>query len=113
MSLRWAVGLFVGGLVLVIGAFEQLVESTVGLSRSVGLSSFLISVVLIGFDPENLAVGAVASYGEAAGLVMGTIVGAAMVALALAFGVTAVIVPLTFDRAPRRILTVPVAAVGL
>jgi len=56
MSLLWAVGLFVGGLVLVIGASEQSVESTVGLSRSVGLSSFLISVVLIGFDPENLAV---------------------------------------------------------
>ncbi len=113
MSLLGAVGLFVGGLVLVIAASEQLVESTVGLSRSVGLSSFLISVVFIGFDPENLAVGAVASYDEAAGMAMGTIVGAAMVALALAFGVTAVVVPLVFDRAPRRILSVPVVAVGL
>lgn len=113
MSLPLALGLFAGGLVLVIGAAEQLVDSTVGLSHSLGLSAFLISVVFIGFDPENLAVGAVASYDASAGLAMGTIVGAAMVALALAFGITAVVVPLRFENAPLRILAVPVGAVVL
>jgi cation:H+ antiporter len=36
-----------------------------------------------------------------------------MVALALAFGITALIVPLDFERAPRRILVLPVGAVAL
>jgi cation:H+ antiporter len=100
-------------LLLVVASAERLVESTVGLSRRLGLTAFLISVVFIGFDPENLAVGAVASADQAAGIALGTIVGAAMVALALAFGVTAVVVPLTFSRAPRRILLLPVGSVLL
>lgn len=63
---------------------------------ALGLSTESISAVscpffwFIGFDPENLAVGAVASYDQAAGIALGTIVGAVMVAIALAFGVTAV-----------------------
>ena len=113
MSLFLASVLFGIGLLLVVGSAERLVESTVGLSRRLGLSAFLISVVFIGFDPENLAVGAVASGNQAAGIALGTIVGAAMVALALAFGVTAVVVPLRFERAPRRILFLPIGAVGL
>ena len=86
MPLIFAVILLVGGLLLVVGSAERLVESTVGLSRSAGVSVFLFSVVLIGFDPETLAVGAVASYEQTAGIALGTIVGAAMVAIALALG---------------------------
>lgn len=113
MSLLVSLGLFGGGLVLVLLFAERLVESTVNTSYHVGLSAFLISVVFIGFDPENLAVGAVASHEGTAGIALGTIAGAAMVALALAFGITALIVPLEFDRAPRRILVMPVLAVAV
>ncbi len=113
MSLILALVLFGSGLVVVIGAAEQLVESTAGLSSTLGLSAFLISVVFIGFDPENLAVGAVASYDQTAGIALGTIVGAAMVALALAFGITALVVPLAFGRVPRQMLLLPVGAVLL
>ena len=113
MSVLLAAVLFGSGLLLVVGSAERLVESTIGLSHRLGLTAFLISVVFIGFDPENLAVGAMASADQAAGIALGTIVGAAMVALALAFGVTAVAVPLTFSRAPRRILLLPVGAVLL
>lgn len=113
MSLFTGLGLFAGGLILVLFFAERLVDSTVGVSHHVGLSAFLISVVFIGFDPENLAVGAVASAEGTAGIALGAIVGAAMVALALAFGITALIVPLEFERAPRRILAIPVGAVAL
>jgi cation:H+ antiporter len=113
MSLFVGLGLFGGGLVLVLFFAERLVDSTVGVSHRLGLSAFLISVVFIGFDPENLAVGAVASAEATAGIALGTIVGAAMVALALAFGITALIVPLDFEHAPRRILILPVGAVLL
>jgi len=113
MSILSSVALFGVGLFLVVLSAEGLVESTVGLSRTLGLTAFLISVVFIGFDPENLAVGTVASADQAAGLALGTIVGAAMVALALAFGVTATVVPLQFESAPRRLLLLPVGAVLL
>lgn len=104
MSLLPALGLSVGGLLLVLFFAERLVDSTVAVARRLGLSAFLISVLFIGFDPENLAVGAVASYEGTAGIALGTIVGSAMVALTLAFGITAVIVPLDVAQAPRRIL---------
>lgn len=113
MSLFTGAVLFGLGLGLVLFFAERLVDSTVGVSHRLGVSTFLISVVFIGFDPENLAVGAVASYEATAGIALGTIVGAAMVALALAFGITALIVPLDFERAPRRILVLPVGAVAL
>lgn len=113
MSLLTGLVLFGAGLGLVLLSAERLVDSTVGVSHRFGLSAFLISVVFIGFDPENLGVGAVASYEATAGIALGTIVGAAMVALALAFGITALIVPLEFETAPRRILLLPVGAVAL
>jgi cation:H+ antiporter len=49
------------GLGLIIFFAEQLVKGVVGTSMGFGLSTFLLSVVFIGFDPDNLAVGTVAS----------------------------------------------------
>lgn len=108
MTLIWALGFFGMGLVLTVAAAEGLVESTATLSRRAGVSGFLLSVVLLGFDAENLAIGMAASADRAAGLALGTIVGAAMVALALALGVTALVAPLSFHRVPRRVLGLPV-----
>ncbi|HMO12704.1 MAG TPA: hypothetical protein PKD64_12515 [Pirellulaceae bacterium] len=105
--------LFLVGLVLVIYFAEKLVKGAVGTSAGFGVSAFVISVIFIGFDPENLAVGAVGSYEAASGIALGSIIGAAMVAIALAFGVTALIVPMEFERAPRSVLAVPIAAVTL
>jgi len=113
MSLVWAIGLFVLGLVIVIAAAERLVESTVGVSRGIGVSAFLLSVVFIGFDPENLAVGVAATVEGSAGIALGTIIGAAMVAVALALGVTALVVPLRFEAVPHRLLVVPVGVLAL
>lgn len=113
MSLPLAIGLFVAGLALVIYFAEKLVSGVVGTAAGFGLSAFWISAVFIGFDPENLAVGATGGYEQLSGIALGSVVGAAMVAVALALGVTALIVPLRFERAPRRILWVPVGAVAL
>lgn len=99
--------MFLGGLALVLYFAEKLVQGAVGTSAGFGVSTFVISVVFIGFDPENLAVGAVGSYESASGIALGSVMGAAMVAMALAFGVTAMIVPMEFERAPRSILAVP------
>jgi cation:H+ antiporter len=113
MPLLIDVGLFGLGLAVVIASAERLVESTVGVSRHLGVSAFLLGVVAIGFDAENLAVGLAAGYEASAGIALGTIVGSAMVAIALAFGVTAVVVPLEFEHVPRRILGLMGAAIVL
>lgn len=105
--------LFVIGLGLVIYFAEKLVKGTVGTSMSLGISTFIISVIFIGFDPENLAVGAVGSFEGVAGIALGSIIGACMVAIALAFGITALFAPMRFEKVPKQILAVPILAVLL
>jgi cation:H+ antiporter len=113
MGLLGSLALFVVGIAVVIFAAEKLVAGAVGTSLALGVSAFLVGVVFIGFDPENLAVGAAAAYEGATGLALGSIIGAAMVAVALAFGVTALFAPMRFERVPARVLIVPVLAVLL
>ncbi|RLG32691.1 sodium:calcium antiporter [Methanosarcinales archaeon] len=108
-----SIALFVVGLGLVIYFAEKLVKGAVGTSLGFGVSTFLISVIFIGFDPENLAVGAVGSFEGIAGIALGSIIGAAMVAIALAFGITALFAPMRFEQVPKQILTVPILAVLL
>lgn len=103
-----SVGLVVVGLGLVVFFSEQLVKGSVGFARSFGVSAFLVSVIFLGFDPENLAVGAVGSFEGAGGIALGTILGSAMVAVALAFGIAGVVAPMRFGEVPRRVLAVPV-----
>jgi cation:H+ antiporter len=101
------------GLWLILYCADRLVRGAVGTSIGFGVSPFLISVVFIGFDPENLAVGAVGSLEGEAGIALGSIIGSAMVAIALAFGITALIAPMTFAMVPKPILLVPVLSVLL
>jgi cation:H+ antiporter len=107
------VGLFIAGLALVLSLTEQLVKGVVGTSLNFGISAFMISVIFIGFDPDNLSVGAVASYEGVSGIAWGSIIGAAMVATAFAFGVSALFAPMKFEKVPKQILAVPIGAVLL
>jgi cation:H+ antiporter len=100
------------GLILVVYFAERLVKGTLGTALGFGVSSFLVSVVFIGFDPENLAVGAVGAAEGMPGIALGSIIGAAMVAIGLAFGLTALLCPMRYERTPPRILAVPLLAVG-
>lgn len=113
MNTILSIALFVIGLGLVIYFAEKLVKGAVGTSLGFGISTFLVSVIFIGFDPENLALGAVASFEGVAGIALGSIIGAAMVAIALAFGITALLAPMEFEQAPKQILAVPILAVLL
>lgn len=105
--------LFGIGLGLIIFFAEQLVKGVVGTSIGFGLSTFLLSVVFIGFDPDNLAVGTVASAEGANGIALGSILGGAMVAIAFAFGLAALVAPMTFTQVPPQVVAVPMLAVVL
>lgn len=116
MSLLISIGLTILGLALVLFFAEKLVKGSVGLSVNLGLSTFLISVIFIGFDPDNLFVGAASSYEGVAGFALGSIIGACMVAIAFAFGISALFAPMTFEKAPSSILAisiVPILLLGL
>jgi cation:H+ antiporter len=110
-----AIGLVLAlaGLALVVVCAEKLVAGVVGTSLALGWSAFLVSVLFVGFDPENLFVGAVGAAQGMAGIALGSIVGAAMVACGLAFGFTALVAPMRFERAPRRVLALPIVAILL
>ncbi|MEX2205819.1 MAG: sodium:calcium antiporter [Myxococcota bacterium] len=113
MSIALALALCLAGVALVIWSAERLVAGVVGTSIGFGVSPFVVSVVFVGFDPENLAVGAVGSAEGLPGIAAGSVIGAAMVAVGLAFGVTALLAPMRFAQVPRRVLLVPVLAVLL
>ena len=113
MSLPGAVLLLAGGIALVVYFAEKLVAGAAGTAHGFGVSAFVLSVVFLGFDPENLAVGAVGGSEGLAGIALGSILGAAMVALALAFGVTALLAPMELGQRRLAVLALPVAAVAL
>jgi cation:H+ antiporter len=113
MDIMIALVFFGVGLGLIICFAEQLVKGVVGTSMGFGLSTFLLSVVFIGFDPDNLAVGTVASAEGMTGIALGSILGGAMVAVALAFGISAVVAPMTFAQTPSQVLAVQMLAVVL
>lgn len=111
MSLTLACLVFVFGLGIVLFSAEQLVDAVERTSRLWGVSAFVVTVVLVGFDPENLFVGAAGTYEEMPGLAMGSILGALMVAVALAFGLTVCLVPLEFEEVfSGTLLSGPAAA---
>lgn len=105
--------LFFLGLGMVVYFAEKLVEGVVGTSLGFGISAFLVSVIFVGFDPENLGVGAVGAWEGRSGIALGSVLGAAMVAVALSLGITALVAPLKFKEAPKRILLAPLAAAAL
>lgn len=109
----YTLAIFFIGLLLIVYFSEKLVEATVGTSLGFGVSTFLISVIFIGFDPENLGLGVVASYDGVTGIAVGTIIGSAMVAIALAFGITAIVAPMKFEKVPMQIPLIQVGAVVL
>ena len=85
MSLFQAIVFVLAGIGLVVFFSEQLVKGVVGTSVNFNVSAFLISVIFLGFDPENLGVGAVGTYESVGGIAMGSVIGAAMVAMALTY----------------------------
>jgi cation:H+ antiporter len=107
-----AASFFLGGLALLIYFGERAVGAVVRASHAFGHSAFVVSVVFLGFDPENLAVGAAGAAEGVAGIALGSIIGAAMVAVGLALGLTALTVGLRFESVPRRVALIPLLAVA-
>jgi len=103
----------VAGLALVLGSAEWLTEGAVATALRFGVTPFLISVVFIGFDPDNLSVGIGATLEGSPGLAAGSILGSAMVAMVFALGLVALLAPFRLAPVPWQIGVLPGAALGL
>jgi len=110
LGLITSIIIFVFGILVVIYSAEKLVKGVVGISLGFGVSAFLISTIFIGFDPENLATGAVGAVKGMPGIALGSILGSAMVAIALAFGITALFAKLKFKKVSKPVLLTPIIA---
>src|SRR2546421_3609012 len=93
----------IAGIALVIGGADTLVDGLLGAGRRLGVSPFALTVVLSGFEVENLAAGIAANAkglpGAAAGTSFG---GVTFLALGVA-GIGALIAPIE-SKLPRNFL---------
>jgi cation:H+ antiporter len=98
-----AIGGLIVGIVLVIGAADTLVDGLLGVGQRIRVAPFVLTVVLSGFELENLAAGIAANArglpGAAAGTSFG---GVTFLALGIA-GMGALIAPIE-SKLPRNFL---------
>lgn len=103
MDTALAIGALVLGVVLVVGAADTLVDGLLGVGQRTRISPFVLTVLLSGFELENLAAGIAANLrglpGAAAGTSFG---GVTFLALGVA-GIGALIAPIE-SRLPRPFL---------
>ena len=64
-----------GGIVLVIWAADLLVDGLLGVGRALRIAPFVLTVVLSGFETENLAAGIAANTRGFPGAAAGTFLG--------------------------------------
>ena len=94
MTTAGGVVALVAGVALVVGAADVLVDGLLGVGRRLGVAPFVLSVVLSGFETENLAAGIATNAKGLPGAAAGTFLGGiTFLALAVA-GLGAVIAPM-------------------
>jgi cation:H+ antiporter len=102
-----------GGIALVIWAADMLVDGLLGVGRALGIAPFVLTVVLSGFETENLVAGIAANTKGLPGAAAGTFLGGVTF---LAFGVAGlggVIAPMRVELPPRFALWIAAAPLPL
>jgi cation:H+ antiporter len=102
-----------GGIALVVWAADMLVDGLLGVGRALGIAPFVLTVVLSGFETENLVAGIAANTKGLPGAAAGTFLGGITF---LAFGVAGlggVIAPMRVELPPRFALWTAAAPLPL
>lgn len=89
----FAIVLFLVGVVLVVESVETFVESVAESAAALGISGFLLTVLLAGIDLENAVLGVAAAVGDLPGVAIGTVFGEAVFILGAAVGLAGLIAP--------------------
>ena len=94
--------LLAGGVIVVVAGAELFFDGLLGAARRFGLSAFVLTVVISGFELENLAAGIAANARGLEGAAAGTFLGGTtFLALGVA-GMSALLIPLTGVVLPGR-----------
>jgi cation:H+ antiporter len=99
----------IAGIALVIGGADALVDGLLGAGRRLGVSPFALTVVLSGFELENLAAGIAANAKGLPGAAAGTVLGGVTFLALGVTGISALIAPIG-SRLPAGFLVWTAAA---
>ncbi|WP_435179043.1 sodium:calcium antiporter [Halorussus sp. AFM4] len=91
---------FLVGIGLVVWSVEEFVEHVAEAATGIGVSTFLLTVLLAGIDLENAVLGIAAAAGDLPDVALGTVFGEALFILGAAVGLAGVLVP--FEEATPR-----------
>ncbi|UPV99689.1 sodium:calcium antiporter [Halorussus gelatinilyticus] len=94
---------FLVGIALVVWSVEEFVEHVAEAAVNLGVSTFLLTVVLAGTDLENAVLGIAAAAGDLPDVALGTVFGEALFVLGAAVGLAGVAVPFE-ESTPREYL---------
>ncbi len=95
--------IFLSGIVLVIWSVDKFVDRLAPAAVGIGVSVFLLTIVLAGTDIENAVLGVAAAVGGLPDVAIGTVFGEALFILGAAVGLAGVISPFELQT-PRRYL---------
>lgn len=94
---------FLVGIGVVVWSVEVFVEHVAEAAVNLGVSTFLLTVVLAGIDLENAVLGIAAAAGDLPDVALGTVFGEALFILGAAVGLAGVAVPFE-EETPREYL---------
>jgi cation:H+ antiporter len=104
---------FLVGLAVVVVSVEEFVEHVASTAVGLGVSTFLLTVVLAGTDLENAILGGAAVFGGLPDVGFGTVFGEAVFILCLALGLGGLLVPFRIRTPPRYLALTGVSPVVL
>ena len=102
-----------GGIVLVIWAADLLVDGLLGVGRALRIAPFVLTVVLSGFETENLVAGIAANAKGLPGAAAGTFLGGVTFLAFAVAGLGGVIAPMQVELPPRFALWIAAAPLPL
>jgi cation:H+ antiporter len=113
MSGAVGIAALAGGIVLVIWAADLLVDGLLGVGRALRIAPFVLTVVLSGFETENLVAGIAANAKGLPGAAAGTFLGGVTFLAFAVAGLGGVIAPMQVVLPPRFALWIAAAPLPL
>lgn len=113
MSTVAGLAALVGGITLVIWAADLLVDGLLGVGRALRIAPFVLTVVLSGFETENLVAGIAANAKGLPGAAAGTFLGGITFLALGAAGLGGAIAPMRVELPPRFALWIAGAPLPL
>jgi cation:H+ antiporter len=113
MSSLAALALLIAGLVLVIAGAELLLDGLLGSAARLGVSAFTITVLISGFELENLAAGIAANAKGLPGAAAGTFLGGTTFLAIGVAGIGALIAPIRAELSRASLLWTALAPLPL